>query len=267
MDKLKRGSVTVETALVLPLLIIFFMQLYTAFEMLALYCRVEVALEETAEEAATFLYIRKDSRIAKEQSFLLTETFIREEVSRKIGTKNLSGSVLQGKAMGLSLFRSDIATDGKNVDLVVTYRVKPWYAIGNVGTIQLMNHCKVTAWTGYQKDGSLDEEKKEKTVYITESGSVYHLYRDCTFLDAKVETVLTKDVGKERNSDRKIYYPCELCAQGKEMDTFCYITPYGTRYHKDEGCEALHKSVRAVSLSEVGGRRVCSKCSQRSQNE
>ena len=90
MDKLKRGSVTVETALVLPLLIIFFMQLYTAFEMLALYCRVEVALEETAEEAATFLYIRKDSRISKERCATGVVLSSMRSIRRKTGSSRAS---------------------------------------------------------------------------------------------------------------------------------------------------------------------------------
>ena len=268
MNKVKKGSVTVETALVLPLLILFFMQLYSAFEMIALYCRVEVALEETAEEVATFLYVRKDNQMNKAGSLLLTETFVREEVTRKIGTKNLSESVLQNGAMGISLFRSSIAENGKDVDLIVAYRVNPWYSLGKIGTIQLSNHCKVSAWTGYEKDKDTMETKEdEQTVYITPSGSVYHLYRDCTYLDAQVQEVLREDVGKERNLDRKIYYPCELCTKEETEGTVYYITPYGTRYHQDERCEALHKQVESIPISEVGSRTVCHKCGARSENE
>lgn len=265
MHKLKKGSISVEASLVLPLLIIFFMQLYSAFEMLALYCRVEVALEETAEEAATFLYVKKGDQMSSAQSFLLTETFIREELTRKIGSKNLSASVLSGKAMGLSLLRSSVAEDGNTVDLIVTYRAKPWYSLGTVGTVRLVNHCKMTAWNGYEKSEEPDS-KEEETVYVTPGGSVYHLYRDCTYLDATVEVVLRDEVGEQRNQDRKKYYPCEICTEGAEGE-FYYITPYGTKYHEKEDCKSLHKSVTAIPLSEAGGRKVCSKCSMRNQNE
>ena len=125
------GSVTVEAALVLPLFIFFSFMLFSVFDMISTYCRFQSALTETAAEAAVLLYAKEDSMPDKEESFLLAETFIREEITRKTA-KTLGGSVVEWDALGLHLFRSDMADESGNVRLILTYVVKPWFSIGGV---------------------------------------------------------------------------------------------------------------------------------------
>lgn len=268
MKRLKNGSITVEAAFILPFFIVFFLQLYSAFEMISLYCRMEVALEETAEEAAAICYLQKDGQENQGQSFLFTQTFVREEVIRKAGAEYLSESVLVGGPAGLSFLQSETGGGEGAVNLIVSYQVKPWYSLGKIGTIRLTNHCKVSAWTGYEKPENGDESaENEQTVYVTPSGSVYHLYRDCTYLDARVSAVSRDEVPDRRNENGEKYYACELCAKEGEGEEILYITPYGNRYHFRADCNALHKKVSAVSLHETNGKHVCSKCKARRENE
>ena len=176
------GSVTVEAALVLPLFIFFSFMLFSVFDMISTYCRFQSALTETAAEAAVLLYAKEDSMPDKEESFLLAETFIREEITRKTA-KTLGGSVVEWDALGLHLFRSDMADESGNVRLILTYVVKPWFSIGGVGRMTMANHVTVHAWTGYEKPEEKEEsDEEEQMVYVTKTGNAYHLFRDCLFM-------------------------------------------------------------------------------------
>ena len=267
---MKKASVTVETALVLPIFIFLSMHLFSIFEMMTVYSGMQSALQETAVEVAAVLYVNQDSEISREDSFLITETFVREEVMRKVGVERINDSVIEGGVMGISLLRSDIAANGKDVELILTYRVKPWFAYKGVGNMTLVNHCKVRAWTGYEGEGGeiAKDEEKEETVYVTETGSAYHLYRDCSYLVADSHSVSGAELAGIRNESGAIYYPCEICSKGnKATDTETYyVSTWGSRYHTDPACRALLKNVKAIPKSETGSRHLCSKCAARSGN-
>ena len=262
------GSVTVEAAMILPLFIMFSLMFVSAFEMLTTYCRMQSILTETATEAAAFLYIKEDPSPEQGESLLISETLIREEITRKAG-KKLGGSVIEGDALGLHLFRSDIATDGKTVNLIVTYVVKPWFSFGGIGRMTMANHVSIRAWTGYEITSEAEgNQEEEQTVYITRTGTVYHLYRDCTYLAADAHAVFGEELSSERSEDGSKYYPCELCSRNisvKDGEIY-YITPWGNRFHTDSKCTALYKPVEAIPISEAGGRHVCSKCAGREGN-
>ncbi len=259
------GSVTVEAALVLPLFIFFSFMLFSVFDMISTYCRFQSALTETAAEAAVLLYAKEDSMPDKEESFLLVETFIREEITRKTA-KTLGGSVVEWDALGLHLFRSDMADESGNVRLILTYVVKPWFSIGGVGRMTMANHVTVHAWTGYEKPEEKEEsDEEEQMVYVTKTGNAYHLYRDCTYLCSDVQPVFGEDIATQRSEDGSKYYPCEKCSKNvkaKDGEVY-YITPWGNRYHADSSCNALFKSVEAIPISEVGSRHLCTKCAKR----
>ena len=265
-----KGSVTVETCLVLPLFLIFTIQVYSLFEILTLYTKLQVACEETAVEAATVLALPEESKQTEVVSFLLSETLVREEILRKANLKGSADSLIVGGLAGLHLFRSDLATDGEHVEIILTYRVKPRLSAGVLGKLTLVNHSKVRAWTGFERktEESEESETQGETVYVTATGNAYHLYSDCTYLKADVKSVKGEELKELRNEDRKIYYACEFCAKNtkvKEGETY-YITPWGTRYHTDSKCEALEKNIQAISIEYVGSRHLCGKCEKRHDN-
>ena len=269
--KIINASITVEAALVLPLFLIFSIQLFSLFEILTLYTKLQAACEETAVEAATVLALPEEKKLSDMASFLLSETLIREEIMRKANLKDSADSLIVGGFAGLHLFRSDLATDAETVEIILTYRVKPRFCPDLFGLVTLVNHSKVRAWTGFtKKTGEEDSgENTGKTVYVTESGEVYHLYEDCSYLKADVKSASGEEIKKLRSKDRKIYYPCEYCAAGAETEegkTY-YYTPWGERYHTDSKCVALEKNFRAISIDDVGSRHLCSKCEKRSLEE
>lgn len=268
-NKLKSASITVEAAMVLPLFIIFTMQILSVFEMMSVYCRLQSALQQTAAETATYLFVFDEKQESNAESFLLSETFVREEVVRKTGIEAINNSVISGGVAGLHLYRSDIATDGKTVELILTYRVKPWFSVQGLGGMTLVNHCVVKTWTGYEKENAQDgENPEEETVYVTETGRAYHLYPDCSYLKADSHPVEKEELSTVRNENGAIYYPCEICCKGNpESRKLYYISSWGNRYHADENCRALVKNAKAISIHDVGERHLCSKCAGRKKNE
>jgi len=126
------------------------------------------------------------------------------------------------------------------------------------------NRIYTRAWIGESiiDKGETTENESEQTVYITEKGSVYHIKESCTYLNPVVTSVCYSDVDSLRNSSGGKYYPCELCCKNKtiNINSLIYITSYGERYHSDRGCRGIEKNYKAVKLSEVTGRRKCSKC-------
>ena len=265
--KKKNGSVTVEASLVLPLFLIFTIQVFSLFEILTIFTRLQAACEETAVEAAVFLALSGDATQSEEMSFLLSETLIREEIIRKADLGKAADSVILGGLAGLHFFRCDLATDGENVEIIVTYRVKPRLCPDLLGKVTLVNHSKVRAWTGFERESILKEpeDSSEEIVYVTPSGEAYHLFADCSYLKAGVQRVDGGELGSLRNNERKIYYPCEYCAKGEgaQSGSTYYITPWGTRFHTGSTCIGLEKQVTGIPLSEVGTRHLCSKCAKR----
>lgn len=269
MCRIKKASVTVEAALVLPMLIIFSLQLFSAFEMMTIYCRMETALGETAGEVATFLYAMQGEQ-TPENSLLISETFVREEMIRKVGLSEINNSVITGGILGLSLFRCDVAKDGENVDLILTYLVSPRYSVGLMGNMTLVNHCQIKAWNGYEKSpAGTSQEEETETVYVTGKGKAYHLYRNCSYLMTDTECILSEEVEGRRNEDGGKYYACELCSKGVSMENtdVCYIATWGNRYHVNPACSALFKNVSEISIKDVGNRHLCSRCAARQGKE
>ncbi len=261
-DKIESGSVTVEAALVLPLFLIFSLQVFSLFEMMSLYVRMQSALTETAVEAATFLYAAGDYEVDEGTSFLLSESFVREQVTRKVGGGRLTVSVIRGGIAGVHLFRSGM--DNGSVHLMVTYQVEPWLSFGGIGRMTLMNHAKVVSWRGFEKKDEISGEAKgsSETVYVTKTGSAYHLYRNCSYLMADIRNVSGTEVEFIRNNSGGKYYACEICSKNQSPmpgETYT-VSVWGNRYHQDGLCVALYKDVTAIPINEVGSRHLCTKC-------
>ena len=127
---------------------------------------------------------------------------------------------------------------------------------GNV-VVPMEESCRVKGWTGYERAGFLAED--EETVYITETGMVYHRDYHCNYLELSARMVPAEIVEDLRNESQGKYYPCERCAH-KGAGSGVYITDYGDRYHTSLSCSGLKRTIYAVPLSEAVGKGACSKC-------
>lgn len=135
---------------------------------------------------------------------------------------------------------------------------------------QFVRQAVQRPFTGRRYTTAGGEEEQEETVYVTETGSVYHSSLSCTHLKLSVRAVAFGEVGKLRNENGAIYYPCEICGGGSpEAGTPVYLTREGNRYHSSASCRGLLRKVRSCTLTEAleAGKRPCSRCGKEEKRE
>ena len=158
-----------------------------------------------------------------------------------------------------------ILEDGADVnnDLVIMTKVqalKPMIPIMGFDTARTFVNCQIRKWTGYDVTGGPSTNEDEEWVYITPTGSAYHRNPNCSYLNPKIYSAVSSQIGKYRNASGEIYRQCESC-RDITITGICFYTEYGNRYHSTLKCSGLKRTIHSVLLSEVGGRHLCSKCS------
>lgn len=283
MNRKNKGSLSLETALVLPVFIFMCITMVWTIDMMKTYARVEYALYETARELAILSYssqyvsdVAKDfSEKYKDQEEsgesdtneteylkylsnpLLSESLVRIVFSEKYGVDNLNKSIKNGE-FGIMFSRSDLINEDGDIDLIATYSVQSPVDVFNLGKIKLINRVKVHAQTGFKKQINGNTEY----VYITKNGKVFHRDRACTYLVLSIKTVSKEEIGNFRNKDGKKYYECADCAKkgNAEGQECVYITEYGITYHTCLSCRGLNRTIHKIHISDVGGKSECPKC-------
>lgn len=117
----------------------------------------------------------------------------------------------------------------------------------------------VRAWVGYTGE-SFRTGPSDEIVFITPEGTVYHRSRDCSYLRLSIRQLPYSSLEEARNQSGGKYGPCAYCIRNGWSGSTVYITDYGNSYHSIRNCQGLKRTVMAVPLSEVGGRRRCSRC-------
>ena len=125
-----------------------------------------------------------------------------------------------------------------------------------VPTVKYQEKIRIKAWVGYEKPGF--DKDDEETVYVTETGMVYHKDYHCTYLELSIHMIPSEGIENLRNESGGKYYPCEYCMRNGGSGV--YITDTGNRYHSSLSCSGLKRTVYAVPLSEVIGKGACSRC-------
>ena len=142
------------------------------------------------------------------------------------------------------------------------YSKKNPYGLGAVIKQRFYQQMAVSGYEG--KSMCSDENLGEEEVYITETGRVYHIYPDCTYLKPSIVRVLARDIGNRRNLSGGKYKKCEYCfKKGEITKSYVYITDYGDRYHLSKKCSGIKRNVKKVRKSEIGGMSECNKCRER----
>lgn len=58
----------------------------------------------------------------------------------------------------------------------------------------------------------------------------------------------------------KKYQACDKCIHEGERPSVLYVTPYGEKYHFSLSCSGLKRTVKAIPKEEAEGMRMCSRC-------
>lgn len=246
-----KGSMTVEAAVILPLLASFFAALLFFFRVMQVELVVQQALENTAERLSVAGYLQKEDNSATiidlgvAKSMLLAELKDDENIERYV----------VGDVYGIILMGSTFSED--EIFLKANYQIE--FPVGLLGNRSFWMHQQTCyrKWTGWKS--KMPEEDEEIWVYIAETGNVYHKTSSCTYLNLSITSINASEIANLRNESGKKYRECEKCAENI-LPSRVYITNYGDRYHTDLNCSGIKRTVYKVLLSEVGKRGACTKC-------
>lgn len=241
-----KGSITVEAALALPVFFFAVLCLLYLFEIMAI-------------QTAVYSGVQYAGKIAMQEGYPLSVIVpgsIEEDIVNAIGADRLDRSIVVGGSAGIDCSRSYMSPRTGIGKIVADYKVSIPVPIFFIREIERTESIRIKAWTGYEKEvfGGLDSE----TVYITETGLVYHQDYHCTYLELSIRMVNASEVNALRNTDGAKYYACRLCHGGESNHV--YLTDNGNKYHGSLSCSGLKRTVYAVPLSEVIGRGGCVRC-------
>lgn len=259
INKLNRnnvGSITLETALVLPLFIFAILSLLSVMTILRFYVSLEQEMTNTGEQIAIYTMAAEGTGF-EEYSGLFAQGYARTKVLSNYTDEDLENNGIANGRWGIVTYFSSVLEDDDIVDLVFHYRMKPKLNFFDYAGFSLTNRSRVRAWTGYECISN-NSENEDRIVYVAENGTVYHLTETCTHLNLSISTVSFSEVDSLRNNGGGRYSCCEIC--GYEEQETVFITNEGDRYHSSLTCGGLRRTIRSIPVSQVGSMPVCSRC-------
>lgn len=272
----ERASLTLEAAMSVPLFMMFCISLISFLVILNLQINIQISMEEASRSIGKTAYAiehassvkDKNSDSTDQQSLTLMSlginpTTVKMYLFSDSGLSPLiSKSRIKGGTSGLYTYNSTFDEADGILDIVTSYDYQvPWLPSG-WGTLRLVQRMRSHVWIGesLEKNSNGSPEKNEnQTVYVTPTGSVYHLSASCHYLDLSIHSVSYSELSQKRNSSGSKYDRCAECAASGEFDNV-YITNYGTNWHSSLSCSGLKRTVIEHDISEVEGMRACLKC-------
>lgn len=258
-----RASVTVEAAFVLPLFLFFMLHILSAISMIEAQSRLGAALHQTGNQMAFAGYVYGKTMEGVPEGIAavaLTEGYARNRILSYAGGDYLEHSSIRNGAAGISFAGTSIMGRNDIVEICLSYEIEPLFSVMGFDAFGMKQCYYGKAWTGFNvEDGVSDITSEDPMVYITQTGTVYHTNRNCTYLNPSIQSISAEKVESVRNSSGAKYYPCQRCA-GKQWQGQVYITEYGSSYHASVSCSGLKRTIYTIPLSEVGGRGRCTKC-------
>ena len=260
----RKGSMTLEAAFVLPFFLFAVINVLFAVNIIGTQSRINAALHQVGNRMAFagYVYERTAGSVLPDSlaGVALTNLYARGQILEYTGREYLEQSCVVDGAGGISLAGSSVMGEGDLIDLQVSYRVKPFSSLMGFQGFTMRQRYYGKAWTGYDVTRYVsDSQEEDPMVYITKTGIVYHLDRNCTYLNPSVKAVSVSEVVDLRNQSGSKYHPCEIC-DGNKARGQVYITSQGSSYHSRIQCSGLKRTIYTVPLSQVEGRGACSKC-------
>ena len=274
----EEGSFTVEASLVMTFFLLSICGILYLFLIFHVQLTLQQAGEKIVQKAAQYGYIREklseggsDSKMWREEGteFLqwgLGLSWMRQEVLSEAGEDYLDRSCIQGGSGGIQMIESQILDEDQMIDLVLRYDVEIPVGFPGMTEFTFVQRCRRRAWVGGEEENTEMSKEGKGQVYVAETGTVYHLYQDCTHLQLSVCQVQTSQTETLRNNSGGKYKACEKCC-ADQPGTMVYVTEDGDRYHSTLGCSGLKRTVSSMAADEAEGMRICSRCRERKEKE
>ncbi len=248
ITRIQKGSLTIEAAMALPIFLFASVLILMLSDALCLHTTIEAALHQNVKKAAQQAYVHAPD-----------ENQLYQNIMEDIGLEYLERAPIEGGSSGIFFENSSVGASDR-IDLRVQYRLKFPYDIFGIGSITMSQRCLAHEWVGYGQEYAMKEgSKQEEYVYITPHGTVYHRSSECTHLRLSIREVTASQLKSLRNIDGGRYKRCEHCRCSLSSEHI-YITDSGDRYHDSLTCSGLKRDIIAIPISEVEGRRPCSRC-------
>ena len=247
-----RGSLTVEAALVMPILVVAVSLILSLFLLLD----IQIQMSEACHYAAGTMA----ASCIHEEEPETTLGYLRARQLLQIYQNEHRRGRWSGidEVRNMSLAGSQF--HGDYIRICVSYNLKLPFSFGRWKSIPVTQQVVYRKWIGELEQKS---EAENDFVYVTPYGRVYHRSIGCRYLDLTVRAVGCTEVSGMRNKDGSIYYAC-YCA--KNATGSVYITDYGTSYHGKIDCSGLKRTIDKVPLSEVGSRQPCNQCGTKEED-
>lgn len=240
-----KGSLSLEASLVMPMFMFFLMTILMGIEIVRLQSNVIEALHQA--EGVAFATGSGD----------MCQSICSEYFSEKDNPY----VCVDGRESGLRYSNeSSIENDGL-IRIKAEYSVKPFINLLPVLNMHTEDRVIGHAFTGYVPiEGDSFINALGEYVYVTRSGSRYHLSANCSYLNLSTRKVLFSDLVNIRNAGGGKYYPCERCHPSHSGAV--YITDDGASYHSRNDCYSLRRTIRIIPIKEAldNGYSPCSKC-------
>lgn len=265
-SRYQSASLTVETAVAFP---VFFFAVWYLLQMF-LILRAELVIAEagitSARSAAAFAYVGErladgETAVAEKLLALFDQKLIRDAAFTGIFYTACDGGVLKrgNVAQGIGGMWVDTIPEGDKTKLHISYRVKPDAAFVPKKAKYYCQNLVYRNWTGEGGGKAVSEEGR--VAYLSDTGTVYHLDKNCSYIKRTVTGVSAQTIGTKRNASGAKYYACEFCEPVLKSGVSVYITAHGTRYHMSSSCSAIKRSPRSCPLEEAkAAYKACSRC-------
>ncbi|NLJ96678.1 MAG: pilus assembly protein [Clostridiales bacterium] len=282
-EKTIPASLTIEASLVLPIFLFFYMMFICFIQIFLVQEVLQEAITEAGLSMSRAAYIFSDFRdvtdIEEFDSSLLEENIkealselakstinsliIKYSVANKLDINIIDNSCIVGGLEGIRFDGSQVM-QGDRIDIIIRYRIRIPINFFGLKHFDMIQRVNLRGWTGHQlpalyKVTEEDDGEDKTSVYITETGTVYHLSKTCSHIKLSIETIDEKPTW-QRNKNGGKYYPCESCCADDLGASSYYITSYGDRYHSNRDCSGIKRTVKEVSLDKVGSRTSCKRC-------
>lgn len=246
------ASLTVETALALPVFLYLMAGILMFFSLIGKMGAMESGIQDTAKQMAVYAYtVGKPSGNAGKLSGGVSAVYAWTQLEK-------CAYGLKGFHLGYSSFMKE---DDK-IDLVAVYQADREVPVFSFGNYKIVQRGCVRAWTGRdfreQAEASAGQKKDRTQVYVAENGVVYHKDPKCTHLRLSIRPVSAEAAARMRNRYGAKYAACSCCKKGTGGTV--YITDTGNRYHADKSCSGLKRTVHSAILGDVENLPPCSKC-------
>lgn len=246
----RKGSMTVEATVILPVLLCAFMGILLLAKVFMINQEMDTALLETARQVARkeYLFSEKGNEGA---SIVLVRILFQRNKKQGDAGKGIT-------VKGLNFYGSEYREQSKEIYLKANYKIRIPLLLLGTWQIPVSTEISQKAWNGYAPSSGESSSASEEYVYVTEDGEVYHQDGQCYHLHI---TIHETDKVDKYYDGKTAYKPCEYCIHKADgRSSLLYIPEKGDCYHSNPLCGSLTRTVRYIKKEEAAVMRPCSHC-------